>query len=265
MPDLPWVGGHCRKGGHMPDKKFCTAVVLAAGQGKRMGTNVAKQYLKIGGKPLLYYALRAFEQSPLIDAIVLVVGSMEQISWCQKNLVDACGFSKVDTITVGGRERYDSVYRALCVIADDMCGQAKEGYVFIHDGARPLVTPEILERCLHEVQQHEACVAAMPVKDTIKLADEEGFAQSTPRRDLLWTVQTPQTFSFPLIFRAYQEMMRTRAQWERTGLKITDDAMVVETFTDRKVKLTEGSYENIKVTTPEDLILAGAFLTGHDR
>lgn len=246
----------------MEEKKFCTAVVLAAGRGKRMGTKVAKQYLEIGGKPLLYYTLRAFEQSPLIDAVVLVVGDAEQVVWCREKLADTCHFSKVDTITLGGRERYDSVFRALGVIRDTMCVQAQEGYVFIHDGARPVVTPEILERCLNAVRQYDACAAAMPVKDTIKLADEDGFAASTPRRDLLWTVQTPQTFTFSLIFQAYQEMMRTRAQWEADGLKITDDAMVVETFTERKVKLVEGSYENLKVTTPEDLILAEAFLAG---
>lgn len=249
-----------QKGIFMEEKKFCTAVVLAAGQGKRMGTKVAKQYLEIAGKPLLYYTLRAFERSPIIDAIVLVVGDAEQISYCKKEIVEAYGFEKVSLITVGGKERYDSVYCALNAIAHDMCGEAREGYVFIHDGARPVVTQEILERCLNAVKEHEACVAAMPVKDTIKLADENGFAASTPRRDLLWMVQTPQVFSFQLIYWAHQERSRTRAQWEPAGLKITDDAMVVETFTDRKVKLVEGSYENIKVTTPEDLILAKAFL-----
>lgn len=241
-------------------KKFCTAVVLAAGQGKRMGTKVAKQYLEIAGKPLLYYTLRAFEQSPLIDSIVLVVGSAEQISYCKKEIVELYDFQKVDTITVGGKERYDSVYCALNVIARDMSGEARQGYVFIHDGARPVVTQDILERCLEATEAYGACVAAMPVKDTIKLADENGFAASTPRRDLLWMVQTPQAFSFQLIYRAHQKMNRTKAQWELTGLKITDDAMVVETFTDQKVKLVEGSYENIKVTTPEDLKLAEAFL-----
>lgn len=244
----------------MREKKFCTAVVLAAGQGKRMGTKVAKQYLEIAGKPLLYYTLRAFERSPLIDAIVLVVGNEEQISYCKKEIVEPYGFHKVDAVTVGGRERYDSVYCALNVIAHEMDEEARQGYVFIHDGARPVVTEDILERCLKATEAHGACVAAMPVKDTIKLADENGFAASTPRRDLLWMVQTPQAFSFQLIYEAHGKMNRTRAQWEPTGLKITDDAMVVETFTDQKVKLVEGSYENIKVTTPEDLTLAEAFL-----
>lgn len=246
------------------ERKFCTAVVLAAGQGKRMGTKVAKQYLEIGGRPLLYYTLRAFEQSPLIDAIVLVVGDGDQISYCKKEIVDVYNFRKVDTITIGGKERYDSVFCALNVIHSNMCVAAREGYVFIHDGARPVVTQEVLERCLEAAKKYEACVAAMPVKDTIKLADEEGFAAATPRRDLLWMVQTPQTFSFPLIYGAYCEMAARKKQLEEEKITITDDAMVVETFTDKRVKLVEGSYENIKVTTPDDLKLAAAFL-GVDR
>lgn len=246
------------------ERKFCTAVVLAAGQGKRMGTKVAKQYLEIGGRPLLYYTLRAFEQSPLIDAIVLVVGDGDQISYCKKEIVDAYNFRKVDTITIGGKERYDSVFCALNVIHSNMCAAAREGYVFIHDGARPVVTQEVLERCLEAAKKYEACVAAMPVKDTIKLADEEGFAAATPRRDLLWMVQTPQTFSFSLIYGAYCEMAARKKQLEEKKIRITDDAMVVETFTDKRVKLVEGSYENIKVTTPDDLKLAAAFL-GVDR
>lgn len=242
------------------EKKFCTAVVLAAGQGKRMGTKTAKQYLQIGNKPLLYYTLRAFEDSPLIDSIILVVGDSAQIRYCKNEIIDVYQFQKVDMITVGGRQRYDSVWRALSVIAKDMGEQAREGYVFIHDGARPAVTQDILERCLAGVVENGACVAGMPVKDTIKIADENGFAAATPRRDLVWMIQTPQTFSFSLIYQAYSEMDKSRERLQAEGIKITDDAMVVETFTDQKVKLVEGSYENIKVTTPDDLKLAEAFL-----
>lgn len=242
------------------EKKFCTAVVLAAGQGKRMGTRVAKQYLEIGGRPLLYYTLRAFENSPLIDAIVLVVGDREQITFCKKEILDVYQFQKVDKITLGGKERYDSVAGALSVIAEEMCPAAREGYVFIHDGARPAVTEDILQRCLDGAAEYGACVAGMQVKDTIKLADKDGFCASTPPRDLLWMIQTPQTFSFPLIYGVYQELAGKKDQLEERGIRITDDAMVVEAFSDRKVKLVEGSYENIKVTTPDDLELAEAFL-----
>lgn len=242
------------------EKKFCTAVVLAAGQGKRMGTKVAKQYLEISGRPLLYYTLRAFERSPLIDSIVLVVGDGEQISYCKKEIIELHGFQKVDHIVTGGKERYDSVFCALRKIQEASSEEAKKGYVFIHDGARPVVSEEILGRCYRDAERCRACVAAMPVKDTIKIADEKGFAKETPRRDLLWQVQTPQVFEFPLISQAYDSLMENRERLAREGVRITDDAMAVETFTDQKVKLTEGSYENIKVTTPEDLVLAEAFL-----
>lgn len=241
-------------------KKFCTAVVLAAGQGKRMGTKVAKQYLEIAGRPLLYHTLRAFERSPLIDSIILVVGDETQISYCKNEIIGLYGFQKVDHIVTGGKERYDSVFCALQKINEASQEDAKRGYVFIHDGARPVVSEEILERCYRDAESCRACVAAMPVKDTIKIADEKGFAEATPQRDLLWQVQTPQVFEFPLILRAYTELMKNRDRLLKEGVRITDDAMAVETFTDQKVKLTEGSYENIKVTTPEDLVLAETFL-----
>lgn len=247
-------------GADIMERQFCTAVVLAAGQGKRMGTKVAKQYLEIAGRPLLYYTLRAFEQSPLIDSVVLVVGDQEQISYCKKEIIETYGLKKVDHIVLGGKERYDSVFCALREIEKSAAETAKKGYVFIHDGARPVVSEEILERCYRDVECCHACVAAVPVKDTIKIADEKGFAESTPRRDLLWQVQTPQAFEFSLIFRAYTELMENRERLMTEGIRVTDDAMVVETFTDKKVKLTEGAYENIKVTTPEDLVLAKAFL-----
>ncbi len=242
------------------EKKFCTAVVLAAGQGKRMGTKVAKQYLEIGGRPLLYYALEAFERSPLVDAIVLVVGSGEQVSYCRTEIVDAYGFKKVGRIIPGGKERYDSVFCALTEIARGMDPAAREGYVLIHDGARPAVDEGIISRCLESAKRDGACVAAVPSKDTVKLADENGFAAVTPPRDRVWIVQTPQAFEFPLIYGAYRRMKDSAQRLEQEGIRITDDAMVVETFTDKKVKLVEGSYENIKVTTPEDLGMAETFL-----
>ena len=129
-------------------------------------------------------------------------------------------------------------------------------YCFIHDGARPFLTKEILERTLLAVKEYQACVAAMPVKDTIKIADEEGFASETPKRDLVWMVQTPQVFSYPLIHRAYNQLLEQEDDLLQKGIKITDDAMVVETFTKQKVKFVEGSYENIKITTPDDIPLA---------
>ena len=226
-------------------KTKCTAIVLAAGQGKRMGTKIQKQYLEIDGKPILYYSLQAFEQSELIDEIVLVVGD-GQIDYCQKQMVSKYGFKKVKAIVEGGKERYHSVANGL--------REVEEGYVFIHDGARPFVTEEILQRAYDEVIKHRACVVGMPVKDTIKIADENGFAKVTPDRNLLWQVQTPQAFETSIIKEAYKKLM------ESDTINVTDDAMVAEQMLGVKVKLVVGSYENIKITTPEDLKIAEFFL-----
>lgn len=226
-------------------KAKCTAIVLAAGQGKRMGTKVQKQYLEIDGKPVLYYSLHAFEESDLIDEIILVVGSGQK-EYCEKEIVFKYDFQKVKVIVEGGAERYHSVWNGL--------QEVDEGYVFIHDGARPFVNEEILQRVYNEVVVHDACVVGMPVKDTIKIADENGFADVTPDRNLLWQIQTPQVFEGSLIKKAYKKLMQSDT------IKVTDDAMVLEQMLGGKVKLVMGSYENIKITTPEDLKIAEKFL-----
>ena len=233
--------------------KHCTAIVLAAGQGRRMGGNVSKQYLELAGKPIIYYTLEAFQNSPLIDSIVLVTGP-EQMAWCKEELVHKYNLTKVDTITTGGSERYISVWNGLQVIEDDMTRADREGIVFIHDGVRPFIDEGILSRTMEAAYLYGACVAAMPVKETIKIADENGFVESTPARNRVWGIQTPQVFDFRLAYGAYQAAMESG----RTDM--TDDAMIVESFTDVKVKLVEGSYENIKITTPEDLEIAETFL-----
>ena len=227
-------------------KKTCTAIVLAAGQGKRMGTKVQKQYLEIESKPVLYYSLYAFEQSPIIDDIILVVGE-GQAEYCQSEIVAKYGIRKVKNIVQGGAERYHSVWNGLQEVEGD-------GYVFIHDGARPFITEEILNRAYKDVQKCKACVIGMPVKDTIKLADTEGFVDETPERSLLWMIQTPQVFECSLVKEAYALLM------QQNHIQVTDDAMVVEQMLGHKVKLTMGSYENIKITTPEDLDVAEVFV-----
>ncbi len=221
-----------------------TAIVLAAGSGKRMNSKVHKQYLLLKGKPVLYYSLKAFEDSQ-IDDIILVVGAGE-IEFCQKEIVEHFGFQKVRAIVEGGKERYHSVYEGLKATGET-------DYVLIHDGARPFVSQSIIERTISAVCEYKACVVGMPVKDTIKIVDENTFAKETPNRSTVWMVQTPQAFSYPLIYDAYTKMLA------REDAAITDDAMVVERMTDYKVKLIEGSYQNIKITTPEDLDVAEKF------
>lgn len=226
-------------------KMYCTAIVLAAGQGKRMNAKVRKQYLQLAGKPILYYSLKAFQDSDLIDEILLVAGAGEEM-YCQENFVEQYGFTKVKKIVTGGAERYHSVWNALKETRED-------GYVFIHDGARPFVEGAILRRAYEEVRKVRACVVGMPVKDTIKLVDENGFVADTPPRNRLWVIQTPQVFEAALVKEAYGRLMRD-------GISgVTDDAMVVEQMMGFPVKLVEGSYENIKITTPDDLILGEAF------
>ena len=234
-------------------RKKCTAIILAAGQGKRMGGKVQKQYLELLGHPILYYSLAAFQDSPLIDSMLLVTGAAE-IPYVQQEIVEKYHFSKVRAVVEGGAERYASVWKGLQALENEMTEEEKDGYVFIHDGVRPFVHEEILSRAFDAVKQYHACVVGMPSKDTVKLADEEGFVAVTPARSLVWSIQTPQVFDFRLAYQAY-------AQRERSGRSdVTDDAMIVEAFTETKVRLVEGSYENIKITTPEDLKIAEAFL-----
>ena len=229
----------------MEKKEYCTAIVLAAGSGKRMGTKVHKQYLLMGGKPVLYYSLRAFEDSKRIDEIILVCGAGEE-DYCRKEIVEKYGISKARKIIPGGAERYDSVWNGL--------KETKEGYVYIHDGARPFVDEEIIERAYECVSEHHACVAGMPSKDTVKIAGSGNIVTATPDRSSVWIVQTPQVFDTELIRKAYALLM------EKDEISVTDDAMVAEQMLGASVRLFYGSYENIKITTPEDLEIAEVFL-----
>ena len=223
-----------------------TAIVLAAGQGKRMHSRIQKQFLEIGGKPILYYSMKCFQESPLIRDIILVTGE-DMISYCQKEIVEKYGFTKVSKVTAGGKERYDSVYAGL------LCCQDTD-YVYIHDGARPFVTEEMIQRGYEAVKRTNACVMGMPSKDTVKLADPSGYIKETPDRKIVWNIQTPQIFSYELIRGAYESIR------QKDMSNVTDDAMVVEQETGTKILLVEGSYQNIKITTPEDLAVAEAFL-----
>lgn len=227
----------------MGEKRY-TAIILSAGKGSRMNSSIHKQYMDLAGRPVICHTIERFENSTVTD-IVLVTGAGE-IDYCKQEIVEKYHYHKVRHIVEGGKERYHSV----------MCGlEAAQGadYVLIHDGARPFATEEIIRRVMECVQQEKACVVGMPVKDTIKIADDEGYVSQTPNRNSVWMIQTPQAFSYDLILGAYQKMM----MGDQCG--ITDDAMVAEQYSDVHVKLIEGSYENIKITTPEDLVIAESF------
>lgn len=224
-----------------------TAIILAAGKGKRMQSDIPKQYLEVNGNTILYYTLKQFEESSIIDEIIIVTGEGEE-EFCKKEIIDKYGFKKVIAIVTGGKERYHSVYNGLQKIDSDT------EFVFIHDGARPFITKEILERAWEGVKKYKACVVGMPVKDTIKIVNEEKQVKDTPDRSKVWMVHTPQVFEKNLIKTAYEKII---SQKDKT---ITDDAMVVEKTMQYPIQLIEGSYKNIKITTPEDLEIARLYL-----
>ena len=169
-------------------KEKITAIVLAGGSGKRMRAGCKKQYMELGGKPILFYSLKAFEESE-VDDIILVTNEAE---YCKKNILQKYGLNKVSRIVPGGAERYHSVYNGLISVTGS-------SYVLIHDGARPCLTQEIIKAAVESVKQYHACVIGMPVKDTIKIADSGNFAANTPDRERVWQIQTPQAFSYPMI------------------------------------------------------------------
>ena len=217
-----------------------TAIILAAGHGRRMGGSTPKQVLESGGVPVIVRSLSVFDQSPEIDEILLVT-SHEYVNYCCDRIVSGYGLRKVRAVILGGRERYDSVYNALLACSNS-------DYVMIHDGARPFITEDVIRRVDAAVRRYGAAAAGVPSKDTIKLIDEDGFAAATPPRDRVWQIQTPQAFTYDLIRRA-NDLLRTRGDLDG----VTDDAMIVEKSGLARVRLVEGSYGNIKITTPEDL------------
>ena len=227
------------------DGKRTAAVVLAAGSGKRMGTAVHKQYLLIKDRPVIYYTLQAFEDSE-VDEVILVTGA-DEVDYCRREIVEAYRFKKVRDVVAGGKERYDSVYEGLKALSG--CD-----YVLIHDGARPLISRTLINANINCVQETKACITAVPAKDTIKVADDNDYVADTPDRSRLWQIQTPQSFSYALVLEAY------RKREEAMDGTMTDDAMVVEKYTSHPIRLLNGDYRNIKITTPEDLVIAEAFL-----
>lgn len=226
------------------NKNKVTAIVLAAGQGKRMNMPVAKQFINLKGKPVIYYSLKALEESN-VDEVVLVTGS-GQVDYSWTSIVKPNNFKKVLKIIEGGKERYDSVYEGLRNISNT-------DYVMIHDGARPFIQSTLINKLIEQVEIYAACIVGVPVKDTIKIVDEDGQIVSTPNRKTLWAAQTPQAFKYDLIRKAYDLMYEDHGMEHMT---ITDDAMVYETYIHKGVKVIPGDYSNIKLTTHEDLSTA---------
>lgn len=226
-----------------------TAIVLAAGSGSRMKSKTKKQFMEIKGKPVIWYSLFEFEKSR-VDEIILVTGK-EDIDYCKKEIAEKYNLKKIKNVVAGGSERYESVYNGLKEVTGNI--------VLIHDGARPLINNEIIERSIEGTIKSDACVVGVPVKDTIKRANKEGYIIDTPNRSELWITQTPQSFKTDLVKMAYKKM-KEELEKGNTTLNITDDAMVVEEFTTNQVRFVQGDYKNIKVTTPEDIDIAELFI-----
>lgn len=223
-----------------------SAIVLAAGNGSRMKSETKKQFMEIEGKPIVCYSLEAFEKS-MVDQIILVT-NQDALNYCKKEIVDRYDYSKVTDVVAGGSERYESVYNGLKKVTGEI--------VLIHDGARPLVNDFIIEKSIKGAKEYQCCVVGVPVKDTIKVVGESKVIEETPDRSKLWSTQTPQAFQTSIVKEAYEKMMSDSQEG------ITDDAMVVEKYSEHQVYFVEGEYSNIKVTTPEDISVVKGLLGG---
>ncbi len=220
------------------------AIVLSAGKGTRMNMNISKQYIEVLGFPVLYYTLKAFEDAD-VDEIIITTGK-DDVDFVKNDIVNKYNISKITHVVPGGKERYDSVMEGLNYVEDD-------DYVLIHDGARPLIKKDTINNIIREVKEKSAVIAAVPVKDTIKIV-ENGVAISTPDRRKLYQIQTPQAFRGEIIKNAYKEMVKIK------DTTITDDSMVVEKYSEYRVSVVESDYTNIKITTKEDIDIMKTFL-----
>jgi 2-C-methyl-D-erythritol 4-phosphate cytidylyltransferase len=223
-----------------------TALIPAAGMGKRMAAGINKQYLELGGKPILAHTLDIFEKTPFVDDIFVIVPE-DEIAYCRENVIESYRFSKVRQIVAGGRERQQSVFNGLKA-AENL---GPDDVVIIHDGVRPFVPVEVVRNSVEIARDTDGALVAVPVKDTVKIAIE-GVVVDTPERGNIWLAQTPQTFRYGIIREAYENA-------ENDGFLGTDDASLVERA-GKKVHIVMGDYRNIKITTPEDMLLAEAFL-----
>ena len=217
-----------------------SAIILAGGKGKRMGAPVSKQFIEIKGKPIIYYTIKKFSENKKIDNIVVVL-SKDEVGYFKENILEKYNL-KVDNIVIGGTERQDSVYNGLKSLED-----TNTDIVLIHDGARPFISDRIIDDGIKFAQVYGACAPGVMPKDTMKIKNESNFSVSTPDRGSLVAIQTPQVFKFNEILECHEKI-------KINNIVVTDDTMVAEKF-GYSVYLYDGEYTNIKVTTPEDLIL----------
>lgn len=229
----------------MYEGKYISVIIAAAGMSNRMGNKGNKQFILINNKPVLAHTIEKFEQSKYIDEIILVAKD-DEIDYCRKEIVRKYKFNKISKIVRGGKERQDSVYNGILALNENT------DIVLSHDGARPFVKDENILSGIKGVLEYGACVIGVPVKDTIKVVEDNKLISNTPKRDTLWAAQTPQCFTRDIIMEGYRKAIKD-------GVIGTDDSFLVERL-GLEVKMILGSYENIKITTPEDLIIAESIL-----
>jgi len=228
-------------------KEKVVAIVPAAGLGKRFGLGTNKPFQSLSGKPIIVWSLEILEAVVEVVEIIPVLKT-EDMEYGLKSF-EKYGLSKIKRIAPGGKGRQDSVYNGLKLIEDKNC------IVLIHDGVRPLIERDLIERTIKELKDCDGVALGVPLKDTIKEA-EGGIIKKTLRRDSLWAIQTPQIFPYKNILTAYDRAMKE-------GFYSTDDAALIERY-GGKIKVVMGSYKNIKITTPEDLAIAEFLLTRKD-
>lgn len=226
-----------------------SVIIAAAGVGKRMGAGISKQYLMLNGETVLYRTIKKFDMNKNIDEIVVIV-KKEDYELFKSEVIDKYSFDKKLVIAYGGKERVDSIVNGLKEVSDDT------DIVLVHDGVRPFLTNKIIDENIETAKEYGACLTAVPTKDTVKIV-VDGFVESTPNRETVYLAQTPQSFKKDILIKAYEELGDNREG-------ITDDCMVVERA-GYKIKITEGCYENIKITTPEDLLIGEKILENGEK
>lgn len=225
-------------------------MVPAGGTGKRMGADTPKQFLMLDGVPMMLHALRVLDRAPSVTEVILVVPKPER-DRALTEVVERYGLKKVLKIVPGGATRQESVHRGLNEVDEDV------EIVVVHDAVRPFVTEDLIERSIEAARKHGGAIAAVPMKDTPKQAGPDGLIQRTLDRAGLWLAQTPQTFRRALVVEAYRKA-------EVEHVHATDDAALVERL-GHKVAVVQGSWDNMKITTPEDMVLAEAILAARRR
>lgn len=222
-----------------------SVIIAAAGMSNRMGSKINKQFIAINGKPILAHTIEKFEKCRYIDEIILVAKE-EEIEYCRKEIIKKYRFKKVSNVIRGGKERHDSIYNGILALNENT------DIVLTHDGARPFVKNKNIEDGIEGVMEYGACIIGVPVTDTIKSVGKDNTIKETPERSLLWAAQTPQCFLKDILIKSYDKAMKD-------NFLGTDDSSIVERM-GYDVRMIMGSYENIKITTPEDIVLAESLL-----